>query len=129
MLAKQRYLPPREQQILDLLQQHKELSAKQIVDLLPDKLSNSSIRTFLRSLEAKGRITHIEAESQYIYRPIQAPFLAAKDELKRLVSVYFEGSISATVSAMIDERDAALSDQELDEIQAMIDAARKGGRS
>ena len=122
------YLPPREQQIIDLLHHHGALTARQIEDRLPEPLSNSAIRSFLRSLEAKGRAEHQVVDGTFLYSATAVPH-AAQSELDRLVTTFFGGSVAATVTALLNPNDPKLTPEELDSIQAMIDASRRGDPS
>lgn len=125
MRTRSDYLPPREQQIIDLLNQRGELTAREIGDLLPEELSNSSIRTFLRSLEAKGRVTHSESDGRFVFRPTAPVEHSGRDELNRVVSTFFRGSVAATVTALLGPSDHALDREELEKIRQLIDAAQK----
>ena len=64
------YLSPREQQIMEIIyRSDRGISATEVMEGLPDDLSNSAVRTFLRILEHKGHLKHDEKDGRYIYKP------------------------------------------------------------
>ncbi|HWA83459.1 MAG TPA: BlaI/MecI/CopY family transcriptional regulator, partial [Fimbriimonadaceae bacterium] len=56
------YLSKREQQIMELVYQRERLTAAEAMELLPGSPSNSTVRTFLRILEEKGKLRHVEED-------------------------------------------------------------------
>jgi BlaI family transcriptional regulator, penicillinase repressor len=127
MRKKHEYLPPREQQILDLLHHHGDLNAKQVEALLPEPLSNSAIRSFLRSLEAKGRVEHREVEGTFSYRPTGISNTHGATELQRIVKTFFQGSVAAAMTALINPSDLRLTEEEFAAIQTIIEQSKTGG--
>ncbi len=95
---------------------------------LPDPPSYSAVRALLRLLEEKGHLTHVQEGPRYVFIPTTSRTKAAQSALERLVTTFFEGSVESMVSTLIDSRSQKLSDEELDRIAAIIDAARKEGR-
>ncbi|RPI77827.1 MAG: BlaI/MecI/CopY family transcriptional regulator, partial [Planctomycetaceae bacterium] len=92
----QRSEPPlsrRERQILDVLYARGEATALDVVADLPDPPGKTAVRTLLKILEEKGHVTHREAGQTYIYRPSRAREHAGKSALRRVLKVFFEGSL------------------------------------
>lgn len=117
-------LSSRERQIMDVVYRLGEATARQIGDELPDPLANATIRTLVRILESKGYLTHREEGRQFVFRPTRAKQKVAESAIRRLVGVFFEGSVSQAVSGMIESKDLKLSDDELAELSRLIERAR-----
>lgn len=122
-------LSPRERQIMDVLFSLGEASAKEIQERLSDELANATIRTMLRILETKGHLVHRKANRSFIYRPVAKRDAAAKSAMKRLVKVFFEGSITQAVSGLLELKDTQLSQAEVDELTRLITEAQTKQKS
>jgi predicted transcriptional regulator len=96
---------------------------------LPDAPSYSAVRALLRILEQKGHVHHEEVEGRYIFMPVVSRQKAKRSALRHLVRTFFDGSAEAAVAALIDDSSSTLSDQDLDRLQALIDKARRGGKT
>ena len=118
------HLSRRERQIMDAIYARNEATAAQVHAALPDAPSYSAIRALLRILEDKGHLQHRCEKGKYIYMPRQTRTAAGKSALQRLVETFLDSSAAKAVAALLATSDAALSDQQLDEISAMITQAR-----
>jgi len=117
-------LPPKERQIVDLLYQRGAMTASEVVEALPEKLSGSAVRTMLRRLEDKGAVRRSDSERGYVYAPALADQTARKSALSEVVRVFFNGSPTSAASALLGMSDR-IDDQELDALEKMIAEARK----
>ena len=126
------YLPPREQQIMGAVYRagNNGITAAAVqAALLPDVVSNSAVRTFLRILEEKGHLHHRSDGTRFVYLPTRPASVAAESALSRIVRTFFADSPTRAALTLLSPADAKqLSDTELDALQAVIDAARKEGR-
>jgi predicted transcriptional regulator len=120
MLSK---LPPRERQVVDILYQAGPLTAGQVGDLLPDRLSNSAVRAMLKRLEDKGYVAREDSERGYIYSPTVPEMAARKSALSEIVRVFFNGSPVGAASALLG-MSRTLRDDELAELEQMVARAR-----
>ena len=121
-------LSRRERQIMDALHQRGRATAAEVQAALPDPPSYSSVRALLRILEEKGHIKHRRDGARYVFLPRGSPETARRSALKRVVSTFFQGSVSEAVAALLETADSQLPDSELHKLQQMIDQARKAGR-
>ena len=62
-------LSRRERQIMDFLFQRGQASVGEVMDGIPNPPGYSAVRATLRTLEQKGRVTHVEEGRAYIYKP------------------------------------------------------------
>ncbi|RYG33696.1 BlaI/MecI/CopY family transcriptional regulator, partial [bacterium] len=90
-------LSKREAQIMDLAYAQGSVTAPELETALGG-LSNSSVRTHLRTLETKGHLVHTEEAGRFVYRPTRPREAVAKVELNRLLASFFGGSVTAVVS-------------------------------
>lgn len=123
------YLSKREQQIMEVLYAKEVASANEVMESLPDSPGNATVRKLLRILEEKGQIEHIDERGVFRYRPRINKNSAAKGALDKLVQTFFAGSLRDTVATLIDPADRAVSNEELDELRALIEAARMRNES
>lgn len=121
-------LSRRERQIMDVIYAASEATAAEVVEALPDQLSNSTVRTLLRILVEKGHLNQRLDKSRYIYRPKRSRPKAAQSELKRIVETFFGGSVEQAVAGLLQSSDIALNEDELERLGRMIEKARKEGR-
>ena len=63
-----------------------------------------------------------------VYCPVVSRYAARRSALKHLVDTFFEGSPANLVTTLIGPDAANLSDEELDRIARLIEAARKEPR-
>jgi predicted transcriptional regulator len=118
-------LSRRERQILDSLYSRGRATAAEMQAALPDPPSNSATRALLRILEEKGHIRHESDGPRYIFLPVVSRQKARAAALKHLLTTFFDGSAAEAAAALVDGSAARLSAQELDQLQALIERARK----
>lgn len=123
------HLSRRERQIMDIVYELKQASAKQVLSRLPDPPSYSAVRALLAKLEDKGQLQHRERDLKYIYFPAHDPEDAQRSAVSRLLKTFFEGSVSQAMSAMIDLSEENVTDQELAELEQLIEKARSNKKS
>ncbi len=124
-------LTPREAQIMAVLWDAAPATAEQIREALPDKPHDSTVRTLLRVLEAKGYVRHVVRGKAYEYRPAVGRARAERKALRSLLSRFFGGSAEALVLRLIE--DEQLTPEQLDQLQRNVDRPdsnnRPGGAS
>jgi BlaI family transcriptional regulator, penicillinase repressor len=121
-------LSRRERQIMDVIYAASKATAAEVVEALPDNLSNSTVRTLLRILVEKGHLKQKLDGPRYVYRPKRSRPKAAQGELKRIVATFFDGSVEQAVAGLLQTADVELNRDELDRLGQMIEKARKEGR-
>jgi BlaI family transcriptional regulator, penicillinase repressor len=118
-------LSRRERQIMDVLFRKGRATAGEVMRALPGKPSDSTVRTQLRVLEAKGHVRHEEQGLRYVYMPVAARRTARRSALRHLVDTFFDGSPEQLVAALLGGEAARLSTEELDRIAALVQQARR----
>ncbi len=118
-------LSRRERQIMDILYRRGRATASEVMVDLTGNPSDSTVRTQLRVLEAKGHVRHEEEGLRYVYLPALARHTARRSALRHLVDTFFEGSTEKVVGALLGGEAARLSDDELERIAALVAKAKK----
>ena len=117
-------LGARERQIMDAIYRLGEASVADVLAALADPPTYSSVRTMIRSLEAKGLLRHRQEGIKYVYRPAHSREAVKASALKNLMQTFFAGSAAAAVEAILDPSVAKLSDDDLDRLERLIRQAR-----
>src|SRR5215210_4583052 len=104
-----RQLSRRERQIMDVLFQMGEATAAEVQERLPEAPSYSAVRAMLRILEDKGHARHYEDGPRYVYRPVVARENAQKSAVSHMLRTFFNGSVEAAMTALLDATDRKLS--------------------
>ena len=120
-------LTRREREIMDaLFALGDRASAEEIRAQLSDPPGYSAVRAMLAKLEAKGYVRHREEGLRYVYTPTKSRTSAQRLALHKLVRVFFGGSPSQTVTALLKQE--TWTDDELDALRAEIEQVRKDRR-
>ncbi len=122
------HLSRRERQIMDVLHARGQATAAEVLAALPNPPGYSAVRALLRILEEKGHIKHHRDGARYVYLPRISKAAASKSALRRVVSTFFQGSVTEAMAALLESSDAKISDSELDKLQQIIHQAKKEGR-
>jgi BlaI family penicillinase repressor len=121
----QNQLSRRERQIMDVLYRLGEAGAAEVVDHLSDRPPYNSVRVTLGILERKGVIRHRREGNRYEYRPTVPAEAMQESALRHLVRTFFRGSSSKAVLTLLDSPSTRLSKEELNELAAWVEAAKR----
>jgi BlaI family penicillinase repressor len=127
-MSNEAHLSRRERQIMDALHRRGRATAAEVQAALPEAPSYSAVRALLRILEEKGHIKHHRDGARYVYLPRGSRETARRSALRRVVSTFFQGSLTQAMAALLEEADTQLPDSELEKLQQIIEQARKEGR-
>ncbi|MEM6543684.1 MAG: BlaI/MecI/CopY family transcriptional regulator [Pseudomonadota bacterium] len=118
-------LSRRERQIIDVVLERGECSAREIHSSISDAPSYSSVRALLSILVDKGHLVHRSDGPRYLYSLAESRVKAQGSALNRLIKVFFRGSRAAAVTALLGDDGAQLTDDELDELSRLIEKAKR----
>lgn len=116
-----------ERAVLELIWEHGVQNAEQVREQLARQnraLKESTIRTVLRRLEAKGYLAHSLANRTFLYRPAASRQAVAGRAVQRIVDWFCEGSVETLLAGMVDS--AVLDRKELRRLAQRIAAAKQG---
>src|ERR1051325_8576678 len=119
------HLSRRERQIMDVLHARGTATAAEVLAALPDPPGYSGVRALLRILEDKGHVKHQKSGARYVDLPRASRGPASRSALRRVVSTFFQGSVTQAMAALLENADTELSDAELTRLQQIIRKARK----
>ena len=113
---------------MDVLHKRGRATAQEVLDDLAEPPSYSAVRTFLRLLEERGHVKHVQDGPRYVYMPTVARRDAQRSALAHLVDTFFDGSVEEAVATLVESSKPKLSPQELDRIASLLAKAKKEGR-
>ena len=92
--------------ILDQLWSNGPATAEQIRGaLLPaHRLKDSSVRTLLRRLEARGYVSHRLDGKTFVYQATMAAKRVAAHSVRQIIDRFWSGSVEQFLTGMVDEQ-------------------------
>lgn len=118
----------REQEMMDIVYRLRLATAAEVMAEMASPPSYSSVRSTLSGLEKKGHLQHEFDGNRYIYRPTVKLEAARMSALAHLRETFFEGSTTAVVATLLEERGSKLTADELKQISDLISKSREEGR-
>jgi len=114
-----------EQLIMDFLWERGACTAEACREGIADRhpLKDSTIRTLLRRLEAKGYLRHEVDGRTFLYRPMEQPQKVAAHAVKQIIDRLCGGSVEELLVGMVDHE--VLDRKELQHLAQKI-ASKKG---
>jgi predicted transcriptional regulator len=126
-LGSQPALGHRERQIMDAVFRLGEASVAEVLEVLPDPPTYSTVRKMMSLLEEKGLLKHRCERTKYIYQPLQSHKAAHRSAIKHLLATFFSGSATDAVNAILDVSSDKLRKEDFERLRQMIDQARERG--
>ncbi len=91
-----------EREILTLVWRQESATAESVRAQLARPLKESTVRTVLRRLEAKGLLRHSVEGRTYVYRAAEARGRAAARSVKRIADWFCNGSVEEVLVGLVD---------------------------
>ncbi len=113
---------------MDILYKKNKATAAEVMESMVAPPGYSAVRTLLATLERKGYVRHGRDGAKYVFEPILHPQKAGRSAIAHLIQTFFDGSRGRAAAALLDVSPSQFSQEELDELDALIKKARKGGR-
>ena len=121
-------LTRREGQVMDVVYAKGQVTVAEVQTELPGDPSYSAVRAVMSRLAERGLLDYTEQGPKYVYSAVTPPDSAGKDALSHLVDTFFNGSKANAFGALLGESSETIAEDELDEIERMIEAARRTKR-
>jgi len=118
-------LSPLEERIMEVIWERGAARAEEVREALRDThdLTDSTVRTLLRRIEAKGLLEHTTEGRTFVYRsPVTASDMA-NQAVRRVVDRFCQGSLSSLLIGMA--QDQMISAEELRDLAKEIERAEK----
>jgi len=113
-----------ERDVMQLVWAHAPISADDVRKRLKRGLKDSTIRTVLRRLKAKGFVTHTTEGRTFFYSAAEPREHVAARAVKRVVDWFGNGSLEDVLVGMVDTN--MLNEKELEALAKTIAKAKKG---
>lgn len=115
-----------ESRVMHVLWENSPLTAEEVAAALADRedWQEATIKTLLNRLLNKGAIAAERDGRRYLYRPLVQRADYVHEESRSLLDRLYGGQVSALVAHF--SRSKALSQQEIDEIRALIEEIDRG---
>ena len=113
---------------MDIVYAAGKVSAREVMDGMPDPPSYATVRSILRVLVEKGELTFKKDGRSYIYAARKSRDRVARSALSRLLQTFYGGSVGQAVSGLLELESADLGDDELKRIEGLIAAHKNKKR-
>jgi predicted transcriptional regulator len=118
----------RERQIMDAVFRLGEGSVGEVLKVLPNPPTYSTVRKMMSLLEEKGLLRHRREGTKYIYQPLRSREAASRSAVKHLLTTFFSGSAADAVNAILDVSSDKLGKEDFDRLRKTIEQARDEGK-
>jgi predicted transcriptional regulator len=122
-------LTRREREIMDIIYSEGEATAREIQGRMAEAPTDATVRTLLRVLERKRQVRRRLVGKAYVYEARRPASTAARSAVRRLVEVFFGGSVERAVSGLLDATQKPLTSEELERLERMIRETKSQTRS
>jgi predicted transcriptional regulator len=113
---------------MDVIHRLGEASVADVRSEMTDAPSYSTVRALMRVLTKKGYLVHSTEGLRYVYRSTTSRDEARASALERVLSTFFDRSPTKAMAALMELSAADMSEQELDELERLIQDARRERR-
>jgi BlaI family transcriptional regulator, penicillinase repressor len=114
-------LTRRERQLVEILYELGEGTAQQIRESMGNESADATIRTLLRILEEKKVVTHRLDGKRFVYRPLVSKNTAASSALRKVLDVFFGGSLEKALSLHLANPHTTIDEDEAKRLYALIE--------
>ncbi|VUD68175.1 Penicillinase repressor [Thalassocella blandensis] len=121
----QMQLSRRERQIMDILLEQGECSAKEVQEKLLDPPSYSSVRALIARLVEKGIVVFRQEGTKHIYAPRITEEKAQTSAIQRLLKIFFRGSKANAVNALLHAEGDRMTAREIEMLERTIQQIKK----
>ncbi len=112
---------------MDFLYVRGEVSVNELQPALPDPPAHTAVRTMLKILGDKGLVKRRKAGREHVYSPRAERVRVGRSALQRVLETFFDGSLENAVGAYLAQKNAGVSEEELQRLKKMIEEAERKG--
>lgn len=117
-------LTDREAEFMEVLWDHGPSTVAEVRERLKDEPAYTTVLTILRNLESKEYVGPTKDGRAHRYAALVERDVAQRSALRDLSAKFFKGSAEQLLTHVVSSQ--KLSDAQLDQIQQLLDARRKG---
>jgi predicted transcriptional regulator len=120
-------LSRREREVLDIVYRLGRATAAEVRAEMAHPPTDPAVRTTLRILVRKGRLSHEYDGPRFVYFPTVAREAARRSAFRHLLDTFFGGSARGAMAALLEMEETGLSSRQRRRFRELIaDAERKG---
>lgn len=127
-MARLKGLGELERQVMEYLWEHGPATGEAIRGTVgrTRPLTDSTIRTVLRRLEAKQYVRHVTEGRQFLYSSAREPRKVAAEAVRNVIRSFCRGSLEELLTGLVDHR--VVDSAELRRLAERIDLQEKRGK-
>ena len=122
-MPKAENLTRRERQVMEVIYELAEATARDVLERIPDPPSSSAIRAVLTRLVEQGHLKFRQDGPRYVYSAAAGRKRVRQAAVRRLVDTFFDGSPLEAMNALLGVSAEKLSRDELTALAKAIDEA------
>lgn len=115
----------REREILNIVYRLERATATDVIAAMEQPPSRSAVRTFLRILEEKGHVKHIQVGKEYVFSPTKSREKVGRSAVAHILDTFFGGSLSNALASYLAMPGQKIDDAELARLEQLIESARR----
>jgi len=120
-------LADREAELMEVLWDHGPSTVAEVRDRVPDDLAYTTVLTMLRTLEAKGYVTHDTEGKAHRYSAVIERDAARRSALRAMSEKFFKGSTATLLTHFVAQE--KLSEADVQRLRRLLAQRAKKGRS
>jgi predicted transcriptional regulator len=119
-------LSRREREIMDLVFALNPATLGEILDRMEDPPTRPALRSLLTILETKGHLQHRKSGREFVYAATHEKKGAGRSALRRVLDVFFGGSLQDAVAAHLADPGEKIAPAELAALEQLVAQAAQG---
>jgi predicted transcriptional regulator len=120
-------LADREAELMEVLWDHGPSTVAEVRDRVPDDLAYTTVLSMLRTLEAKGYVTHDTEGKAHRYSAVIERDAARRSALRAMSEKFFKGSTATLLTHFVAQE--KLSEDEVQRLRKLLAQRAKKARS
>jgi predicted transcriptional regulator len=120
-------LADREAELMEVLWDHGPSTVAEVRDRVPDDLAYTTVLSMLRTLEAKGYVTHDTEGKAHRYSAVIERDAARRSALRAMSEKFFKGSTATLLTHFVAQE--KLSEDEVQRLRKLLAQRAKKSRS
>jgi BlaI family transcriptional regulator, penicillinase repressor len=121
-------LSRREREVMDIVYRLGRATAAEVRAEMAQPPTDPAVRTTLRILVGKGRLSQQYEGPRFVYTPTVPREAARRSAFRHLVDTFFGGSARGAMAGLLEMEDSGLSLKERRRLRELIDDADRKGR-
>jgi BlaI family transcriptional regulator, penicillinase repressor len=117
-------LSRRESEIMEIVFALEKATLTEIQARMVNAPTRAALRSLLTILENKGHLRHEKAGREFLYAAVEAKRGAGRSALRRVLDVFFKGSLGEAMAAHFSNPKERISVEEIAELESLLQTAK-----